>query len=215
MLPAATLATLATLVAALCAAAPLAGLSERLQGHLAVPGARLEVVGVNRSNWPAGAALSDVEVPNSIRASGRVAARLSGKGPDGAPCMAWVWVQVRVLSTVHVTERDLQEGEPLSSASHTEEREILPGRSPLGAIPSGAVAARRLAAGQVLEPHHVRGAGPSLGKPIAVLARSGAISVVQEGRTVPCSGGQVCAQLPTGKRVAGRYEGGQLVVEIP
>jgi hypothetical protein len=76
------------------------------------------------------------------------------------------------------------------------------------------VAGRPLAAGQVVDERDLR-VGPALGDAVTVTIHSGGIRVEQSGRAVPCSRGRACAQMPSGKRVEGSWQGGRIVVESP
>ena len=57
--------------------------------------------------------------------------------------------------------------------------------------------------------------GPAPGALVAVRIRSGALTVEQSGRAVPCARGLACALLPSGRRVEGRLTDGRLLVELP
>jgi hypothetical protein len=81
-----------------------------------------------------------------VAASGRTAIRLTGHDGAGSACEAWAWARVRVRAPALVTTRAIGEGEPPAGAVAVSEREVLPGRAPMAALPDGAVAARALAA---------------------------------------------------------------------
>jgi hypothetical protein len=199
----------ATLPLLLAASSPLAALA----GALAVPGARVELDGV-RTTIGAGCAAEAWESMKPVEASGSAALRFSGRSASGAECQGYAWGKVRVLAPTVVTARELRQGDRLDGALATEEREVLPGRRTLDAAPAGATAARRLAAGAVLDEASIR-QGPAPGGPVVVVIRAGALSVEQSGRAVPCVRGRVCAVLPSGRRVEGRLEDGRLLVEVP
>jgi hypothetical protein len=74
------------------------------------------------------------------------------------------------------------------------------------------VAERPIAAGQVLEERDLR-LGPTPGDDVTVIIRLGTLRVEQVGRAVPCRRGRACAQMPSGKRVEGSWQGGRILVE--
>jgi len=187
--------------------------AQALDRAVPLPGARVEVTDY-RPDLPGGCALSRAEVPAPVTGSGRVAVRLSGTLPGGAPCDGWAWARVRLLASVLVASRPLNAGEPLTGAVGSQEREITSGRSPLARLPADAVAGRALAAGQVLEERDLR-SGPAPGEPVTVVIRLGSLRVEQPGRSVPCVRGRACALMPSGKRVEGAWQGGRIVVESP
>jgi hypothetical protein len=193
----------------LAAASPLAAVA----GALSVPGARVELDGVRTSSG-AGCAAEAWEALRPVEASGAAALRFSGRTSGGEACQGYAWGKVRVLAPAAVTTRALREGEPLDGALTTLEREVLPGRRALTAAPAGAAAARRLAAGAVLDENAVR-SGPPPGGAVTVVLRTGALSVEQAGRAVACARGRACAVMPSGRRVEGRLENGRLLVEAP
>jgi hypothetical protein len=184
-----------------------------LTAALALPGARVELARLE-PGAPAGCAVAAAAAPQPVAASGRVALRLSGSTAAGAPCEGWAWARVRVLAPALVVARDVEDGAPLAGAVTPAEREVLPGRAPLAALPPGATAARALRPGLALEGQHVR-VGPRPGEPITVVARVGTLSVERPGRAVPCARGRACALLPSGQRVEGALEDGRLVVGSP
>lgn len=203
------LALAAALPMLLAAPSPL----EAVAAALAAPGARVELDGVRTSSG-AGCAAEAWQALQPVEASGAASLRFSGRTAAGAPCQGFAWGRVRVLAPAAVTTRAVREGEPLDGAVAVAEREVLPGRHALAAIPAGAAAARRLAAGAVLDEAAVR-TGPAPGEPVMVLLRAGALSVEQSGRAVPCPRGRACAQLPSGRRVEGRLADGRILVEVP
>jgi hypothetical protein len=81
-------------------------------------------------------------------------------------------------------------------------------------LPASAVAARTLPPGTVLEPQHLRSAGPAIGEAIVVVASKGALEIAQRARVIGCSGGKSCAQLTNGRRVQGTITDGRLRVEL-
>jgi flagella basal body P-ring formation protein FlgA len=149
-----------------------------------------------------------------VAASGSAPLRFSGRTAAGAPCEGFAWARVRVTAPAAVTTRALRSGEPLEGAVAVASREVLPGRSALASVPAGAVAARALGAGAVLDEAAVR-TGPAAGEAVTVRVTVGALSVEQPGRVVPCQRGRACARLDSGRRVEGRFEDGRLLVETP
>ena len=204
------MAALALALPLLLAAATPAAAVERA---LARKGARAEV-GEVRTASGRGCEAEAWESLRAVEASGAAALRFTGRTAAGAPCEGYAWGRVKVLAPTAVTTRDLREGEPLTGAVTLEEREVLPGRHALAAAPEGASAARRLAAGAVLDESSVR-TGPAPGEPVLVRLRAGALFVEQSGRALPCQRGRTCALLPSGRRVEGRLEDGHLLVEAP
>jgi hypothetical protein len=176
-----------------------------------LPGARAEVLELT-GDVPRACALARAEVRGTISASGEVAVHLFGAG--GPSCDGWAWARVRVRAPSLVTTRALTEGDPLDGAVEAREREVLPGRPPLAALPEGAIAARALPAGATVDEAAIRiGARP--GDPVAVLLRAGTLSVEQEGRAIACRRGRVCALLPSGRRVEGVWHDGRIVLGSP
>ncbi len=186
---------------------------EAVAGALAVPGARVELEGVRASSG-ADCAAEAWEALRAVEASGSAPLRFSGRTAAGAPCQGYAWGRVRVLAPAAVITRPLRAGDPLEGAYAVEDREVLPGRRALAAAPAGASASRRLSAGAVLDEGAVR-IGPAPGEPVVVVLRSGALSVEQSGRAVPCPRGRACALLPSGRRVEGRHVEGRILVEVP
>jgi len=178
-----------------------------LDEALALPGARVVV-----SAWDPSSACAPVraEVSAAIRGSGRVAVRLFGAGCDG-----WAWAQVRVFAPALVAEAAIPAGAPVAGKVRRDEREVRAGHDPIAALPAGAVAARTLPAGSVLEARHVRAPASIPGARVRVVLHSGALALETTGRVVPCPGPGTCAELPHGARVQGQVEGDRLVVEVP
>ncbi|MES1172622.1 MAG: hypothetical protein ABUL77_05255 [Bacteroidota bacterium] len=191
-------------------------LADALSAAATVPGARVEIVALDRSagdcvtSGPAARA----EVPRPIEGSGRFAVKLTGARPGGAACETWAWARVRVFAPVTVAERAIRAGEDLAGATRVEEREIKAGHVP-AVMTAGAVADRALGAGQVIEADVVRAPGPRPGEPVKVLIVAGALVVEQIGRAVSCGRGATCAVLPSGKHVEGTLVDGRLLVRTP
>lgn len=201
--------------AAALPAAPGFDLDAALRGALALPSARLEILEIRPHALPSACTIDSAVLDRPITASGRYAARLQGRDPSRVACGGSAWIRVKVVATVIVTARPVRRGERLAEASTREEREVIAGREPLRELPAGAIATRPLPARQLIETFDVRADSPAPGQRILVVAQAGTVSIVQEGRVVPCAQGKTCAQLPSGKRVEGRFEEGRLRVEAP
>lgn len=210
---------LMALLAGAPAPAPAEGgraLAERaVADALAVPGARAEILEY-LPRLEASCAAKSAAADRRLVGSGAVAIRLSGEDARGRPCQGWAWARVRVVASAMVAARALQRGEMLEGgAVRLEERELRATREPVSSIPKGAKAAQFLAAGQMLEPHHLLDpSAPAPGEPIAVVLQRGPVEVALEGTAVPCPRGKACAQLPSGRRVEGRFIEKRLVVVI-
>jgi hypothetical protein len=182
-----------------------------VEGALAVRGARAEVVQV-RGAVPPGCAIARAELPRAVEASGDVPLRVAGAGEGGEPCEAWVWARVRVTAPALVTTRAVAAGDALEGATAPADREVLPGRPLVAALPPGAAADRALAAGTALAPEHLR-VGPKPGEPVRVVLRTAGIEIAQDGRAASCRRGRACALLPSGRRVEGSFLDGVLVID--
>jgi hypothetical protein len=181
---------------------------------LAVPGARAELVELRITSGRDCPAARAVAL-RPVAGSSEVALRLSGVTADGRGCEAWAWARVRVVASGLVVSRAVTGGELLQDAVATGEVELRLGRPPpLGELPAGGRAAHALAPGAPLLPSDVR-EGPLPGEQITVVVRAGNLELSQLGRALPCTRGRACALLPGGRRVEGRPEGGQLVLEAP
>lgn len=202
---------------AIMAVAPLAFTAESIPdavaAALAVPGARAEVQNVRIT---AGTACrpTRAEVLRPVVGSGEVPLRLTGTAADGRGCEAFGWASVRVTAAALILSRAAAAGESLQELVVTGQTEVRAGRAPLAELPAGARAARPLAAGQAVLASDVR-TGPEPGESITVLVRTGGLEISQSARALPCPRGRTCALLPGGRRVEGRLEGGQLVLEVP
>ncbi len=142
--------------------------------------------------------------PAPFESSGRVAVRVRGKG-----CDAWGWAVVKVIVPVATLSRDVKANEPLDGAWQMEDLEA---RGELvSRPPAGATATRNLRRGLKLGAADYR-VGPKPGTAITVRVMLGGLSLEQRGTVSPCSGAETCATLPSGKRVAGVWTEGMLVV---
>ncbi|MEN9798012.1 MAG: hypothetical protein RL653_1708, partial [Pseudomonadota bacterium] len=84
----------------------------------------------------------------------------------------------------------------------------------LDAVPADAVAARPLSAGEALTAAALSLAGPRAGERVDVVVRMGTLELKQPGVVVPCPGSRLCARLPTGRKVEGRYVASENVLEV-
>ncbi|MGA8890022.1 MAG: hypothetical protein WB493_00540 [Anaeromyxobacteraceae bacterium] len=184
---------------------------EALARAVHLPGARVEASDF-RPELAKDCTVTGAELSGPLTTSGRIPVRLLGSLPDGGRCSGWGWVMARLLAPALVASRALPAGTPLAGAVTRQEREMRTGQSPVFPLPADAVAARAIAAGQVLEERDLR-VGPVLGQDVTVSLRLGAIRVEQVGRAVPCARGRACAQMPSGKRVEGTWQDGRIHVE--
>lgn len=191
--------------------APVAGALSRAAS---LPGSRVEVLEY-RPSLQKSCVTVEAEISRPIAGSGRVALKIFGKTRTGAACTGWAFAKVQVFGKVLVTARALRTGEILDGALSSAEREVREGHVPASAIPSGAVAARPLRAGAVVDEQDLRMTGPRPGDKVTVELRAGGLSVVQVGRAVACVRGRACALLPSGKRVEGTFADGRIVMEAP
>jgi hypothetical protein len=183
-----------------------------LEQALSFPGARIDSAAEERSTARVCTA-REASVPRPVDGSGRVAVKVAGvKG--GAPCEVWTWVRVRVTADVPIAKRPVRAGEPIADAVTTEARELRAGATPARIVP-GAVATRNLAAGQVVLADAVGAQTLRPGERVKVVVVSGALSVEQAARSIPCTRGRSCAVLPSGKQVEGDLVDGRLVVALP
>ena len=112
------------------------------------------------------------------------------------------------------TTRPVRAGEQLQSALAVEDREIKSGH--VGTVPpAGALAARDLPRGSVLQASDVAGATTASGEAVKVIVMSGSLAIELQGRVVSCGVGRTCALLPSGRHVEGRWEDGRLLVDVP
>jgi flagella basal body P-ring formation protein FlgA len=155
------------------------------------------------------------EVERPITSSGTVSLHIEGTSADGSACRGFARADVRLFAQVWVTTKALQAGEPLAGATELEEREVQPGHPPLGDIAPGLAAIRTLGAGTVLEQTLVFDPSWQPGANVRVVVRAGGLLLAQQGRVLACAQGRACAQLPSGRRVEGRREGSDLVLETP
>jgi hypothetical protein len=196
------------------AASPVAPVVQAaLERALAVPEARVEDA-VLAAGGAGACQATEADVPRAIEGSGRVAVRVAGRGPRGGGCGAWLWVDLRVVAPVAVATRALRAGEPLAGATVTEQRELRAGHAP-ARLDDGLVAARAIAAGQVIEADAASVPTARPGDTVKVVVVAGALTVEQPGRAVPCARGRSCAVLRSGRHVEGDLIDGRLVVEAP
>jgi hypothetical protein len=188
---------------------------QALERALAAPGARLDSAVEERgSARPLDCRATEAEVAQAIEASGRLAVKVSGRASHGGHCDIWLWVRVRVVAPVAVATRALRAGDALAGAYETEERELRPGHTP-AVIGRSSVAARGVAAGQILDGLVVGEPTLRPGDVVKVVVVSGALMIEQTGRGAPCARGRSCAVLASGKQVEGELVDGRLVVQTP
>jgi flagella basal body P-ring formation protein FlgA len=119
-----------------------------------------------------------------------------------------------VWTPAAVTTRPVRAGERLQPALAVEDREVRSGH--LGIVPPpGALAARDLPRGTVLQASHVAGATLASGETVKVIVMSGPLAIEVQGRAISCGAGRTCAVLPSGRHVEGRLEEGRLLVDVP
>ncbi len=154
--------------------------------------------------WEAPRRCKGTFVPAPFENSGRVAVRVRGKS-----CDAWGWAEVRVIVPVATLSRDVKANESMDGAWTLDEIEAR--GAVVQNVPAGAAATRALRRGARLNAADYR-TGPKPGTPITVRVMLGALSLEQSGTVSPCGNEAVCATLPSGKRVAGVFSEGVLVV---
>jgi flagella basal body P-ring formation protein FlgA len=187
-----------------------------LEQSLTLPGARLDAATEEKpmSRTIQSCSPREVSVARPVDGSGRFAVKVSGTKSGGAACEVWTWVRVRVVAEVAVTKRAVRPGEAIADAVATETREVRAGQVPARLLP-GAVAARSLPAGQLVQADAVSVATAKPGEQVKVMVVAGALAVMQTARSIPCSRGRSCAVLPSGKQVEGDLIDGRLVVVLP
>jgi hypothetical protein len=146
---------------------------------------------------------------SGLDGSGRYAVRVEGSG-----CGAWGWAEVKVYGRTAVAVRPVARGERLEGAVAWVERPVRRGEQRLDAVPADAVAARPLSAGEALTAAALSLAGPRAGERVDVVVRMGTLELKQPGVVVPCPGSRLCARLPTGRKVEGRYVASENVLEV-
>jgi hypothetical protein len=176
-------------------------LQQALERASAVPGATVELV-----SWKAPRCAGRFEVASAIEASGRVPVRVRGAG-----CDDWGWATVKLTAATAELTHDVKLGESLEGAWVLKAHEVRRGFDRVTEVPANATANRPLHMGQSLSLEAIR-VGPPAGTPITVRVKLGGIAIDARGTTSSCTGGQVCATLPQGKRVRGSLEDGVLVV---
>jgi hypothetical protein len=187
-----------------------APVARALAENLAVPGGRLEWGGYK---GPLRCEVERARSERPITGSGLVPLRVEGRTQDGGSCTGGAMVAVRVRAQVWVTARAIAAGEPVGPLAARQEREIRAGQTVLSELPEGATAARQLQAGTLLEPSLLADPGWTQGGPVRVVLRGRGITLVEQGRIAPCVAGRVCAVLRSGRKVEGRREGSELILE--
>lgn len=146
---------------------------------------------------------------SGLEGSGRYAVRVDGNG-----CGAWGWAEVKLFGRAVVALRAIHRGEPLAGAVTFAERPVRRGEARVESLADGAVAARNIAAGEALTPAALSLAGPLPGERVEVVVRVGTLELKQPGVVVPCAGKYLCARLPSGRKVEGRYVPAENVLEV-
>jgi len=169
-----------------------------------------------RESLPRGCLVQVAEI-GAVSRSSAVPLRLRGRDDQRRrPCSGWGMAQVTLIATVAVASRAIPEGHPLEGAVRLERRELRGSARPAPELARGAMAARAIAAGQVIDEAAVAPAGVRRpGEAITVLVAQGPLRIERPGRLLPCGRGRGCALLPGGARVEGTLEGNRLLVEVP
>ncbi len=182
--------------------------SEVLSQALAVPAARIVPLGW-APHMPEGCVLRQAVLGSAVTGSGRLPVKLYGQG-----CMGWGWVHFEVWAPTAFTTRPVRAGERLQPALAVEDREIRSGH--VGIMPPpGALAARDLPRGSVLQASDVAGATTTSGEAVKVIVTTGSLAIELQGRAIACGVGRTCALLPSGRHVEGHWEDGHLLVDVP
>jgi flagella basal body P-ring formation protein FlgA len=168
--------------------------------------------------------VTEASAAQRVEGSGRVGVRLVGtrpasdaerraNKPEDRACSGFAWAQVRVKRRALVLERDVERGDELAAVVATRVVEVKAGREPLTSLGHGAVASRKLKAGELLMPFMVRALEARAGAQVPVHIVRGNIRLVVQGTAVRCGLRHACARLQSGQLVKGRAEGGAVVVE--
>jgi hypothetical protein len=182
--------------------------SEVLFQALTIPGARIVPTGWE-ARVPAGCRVERASLSGSVTGSARLPVKL-----HGPVCSGWGWVRFEVWAPAATLRRPVRAGQPLQPALVIQDREIKMGRAGI-VPPEGATAARDLPAGTVLSPEHVAGSTLAAGEKVKVIVLNGGLVVETQGRVLGCGPGKTCAVLSSGRHVEGRFQDGQLLVELP
>ncbi len=183
-----------------------------VEAAIAVPDGRAELLGLEGALPRCTADV--VDAPRPITTSGRTALRLHGHDRSGRACDGWAWARVRVTGPALVTTRAVAEGESLTGAVTTRQREVEPGHPVVTELPEGARATRALPAGAPLDPALIR-VGPLPGDAVTVTLLLGYLRVDEEAHATSCRAGRACAVLPSGRRVEGFWHDGRIVIGSP
>ncbi len=186
---------------------------EAVAAALTVPEATARLVATS-VRVPDGCRVSQGQVDRPLTSSGTLTMKLQGATRRGGVCEGWARVVVSVTAPVLVTTRVVRPGESLDAVTEVQWRELTPGLRP-ASTQTGAVAARTLMAGQVLDVNAVRAERAHAGGQVKVVVRVGTLTVEQMGRVVSCGPGRSCAVLPSGKHVEGNMQNDRLVVMAP
>lgn len=175
-------------------------LQSALDAAVAGRGAHVELLA-----WKGPACTGAFEV-SSVDASGRVPVRVRGHDCDG-----WGWATVKLVAPGAVLTTEVRTGDSLQGKWSPKQFEVRRGVTLLTEIDATATATRAMKPGQALTADAVR-LGPAPGTPLTVRVSAGGIVLEQRGTAIGCTGAQVCASLPTGRRISGHLEGDVLVV---
>lgn len=177
------------------------------------PSDRVQIVSY-RASLPEGCTLLQAMPTRPVQRSGSIALRLEGERENGTACAGTGVAQIQVKTKVWVVEKDVARGEPLAGALTSKFMDVGVRRA-LRAIPENAIARRRIPSGAIVEAQQVIVPGTEPGTPVRVVLHQGPVRVAQKGVIVPCIQEHVCARLPSGKRVEGKFAEGVLEVSIP
>jgi hypothetical protein len=175
-------------------------LGRALDAAVAVRGAHVELLA-----WKGPGCTGAFEV-GPVEASGRVPVRVRG-----ADCDGWGWATVSLVAPGAVLTAEVRTGDSLQGKWSPKQFEVRRGVTLLTEIDATATATRAMKPGQPLTVDTVR-LGPAPGTPLTVRVTTGGIVLEQRGTAIGCVGAQVCASLPTGRRVSGHLEADVLVV---
>lgn len=167
-----------------------------------------------RGSMPTGCSLVQAVPTRPVQRSGSIALRLEGEREDGASCAGTGVAQIEVKSKVWVVDQDIARGEALAGKMTAKFVDVGVRRA-MRNVPENAVARRGIRAGSIIERQQVILPGTEPGTPVRVVLQQGPVRVAQKGVIVPCTKENVCARLPSGKRVEGSFAEGVLEVKIP
>lgn len=162
-----------------------------------------------------GCRFTKASLVSTPRHSGRVGVRLLGERGLGTRCQGLGTAYVTLERRVWVTAHPVSAERSLKGRVKAAYVAMRPGMQPADGDPAGWVSMRALKKGAVVQNRDIRARGPRPGDPIRVRMVRGGLAIEQRGRAARCTGAQACADLTTGKRVFGAYDGAVLVVRLP